>query len=221
MASGWYQVNMLHHALQHLQLSVNARWGQFPSQGSSAQKPGFSRIRKLNSSESTDRCDSSEKIQFLSFTVIKTGLTGSSEQNALSGLTVELLLCFSTFRLPTEWAGSPQLHPLSARAGDTVQSLLSVGHGQDEVTITEPTASSEVSSCLCLCVIIHHQWRFTQVWTEVNRNTVTYLIQVDVELFNNTLTDSRKLLHEIRITNTTRDIILVQIWHKIILTRQH
>lgn len=56
---------------------------------------------------------------------------------------VSLFLCVS--RLQIEWAGLPQLHPLSAGAGDNGQSLLSIGHGQDEVTVAEPATSSEVT----------------------------------------------------------------------------
>ncbi len=64
--------------------------------------------------------------------------------------TATLLRCVS--RLQTEWAGLPQLHPLSARAGDVVQSLFTIWRGQDEVTVAKPTTSSEVSSCVCFCV---------------------------------------------------------------------
>lgn len=51
-------------------------------------------------------------------------------------------------RLQAEWAGLPQLHPLSPRSGYVIQSLLPLRHGEDEVTVAEPATPSEVRSNL-------------------------------------------------------------------------
>lgn len=52
--------------------------------------------------------------------------------------------CHFSSRLSSQWAGLPQLHPVSARPGDVIQSQLSLRHGKDEVAFTQPAPHPQV-----------------------------------------------------------------------------